>query len=978
MDEEEWALWTAAREEIARRLEPAPPMRGGSNGPCTAGLHFVSASFATSPPAFHVGLAWTNSGLVDIFAYGPLHAAETNVATFTNDENVVVTWTNVEWHAVEPGLAGLDNDWEWVGALTVTNAATNVFVDTGFPPERAKVRFYAAAEAVDTDGDGLNDGFEMFVSHSDPDIADTDGDGVGDGAEVAMGSDPADPAVSPRVTLNAVLYTPADTNNLEKQWVELYSAAAATMDLSGFRLEVGQPGGWSNAVAFGAGTIMEPGRCLLVGGSQVTNADITANALAIPNPGRSDWPTGVRLVWGGATNGNVVDTVMLGGHTNFNLDVAGWMSPTSIWTYAGRTAVRRYPGLDTDRAEDWTWATNRPGQNSGVEIDTDNDGLSDGVEWTGGANTNAMCFGEPTNPWNADSDGDGLSDSEECLVYGTNPNTWATDGDIYPWMPGITVVSNWPGSDSFEVASGKWDPTVADQNTNGIPDSWEMAFDVLGLDFEGDADGDGVANLSEVRQNSNPLDASDFEAKRYAVMMESSRPGWVNGASNNDVGLGGWVRLHFYGSGDAGVVVWAEEGYISEPFTLRWDGAVNGDTEIPAGEDYGLAWGLLTGEASLTIQDSALRPNFINTEGGEYTVGWGVVDVALADPEDAGWADLEEKQVVLSDQDLRVKITIRPAQGDLATVFGLFGNTLRLVTSETAPEGRDLTLTAANTVAVQRGWATELRIAIGRAELKSLGLLPEDDEDDVDELVWLDQGEDNSDAPSNLTDGLAFEAGMQGELRGRCTPYGTLESTPPNSPIDKTFFQAAGRELVTATYALCESPRRQIMNQADWFYYSGHGYHQLAQLQGGFRSEDVTAYWNEDLEWVVFAGCAILDIGDYRARSFRWWTRRDWEEAGGNCSPGSFWEGSGPKYLLGYNWSAPLDNQGATAILENFLQRWNAGENVLEAWKNANNQGVGRNACAIDCNAEPHRYWYWQESMLGTTWTNQIKTGGHW
>lgn len=180
VDEEDWALWAAAREEIAQRLEPAPPMRGGSNGPCTGGLHFVSASFATSPPAFHVGLAWTNSGLVDIFAYGPLHAAETNVATFTNDENVVVTWTNVEWHAVEPGLTGLDNAWEWVGTLPVTNAATNVFVDTGFPPERAKVRFYAAAEAVDSDGDGLNDGFETFVSHSDPDSMDGDGDGLSD------------------------------------------------------------------------------------------------------------------------------------------------------------------------------------------------------------------------------------------------------------------------------------------------------------------------------------------------------------------------------------------------------------------------------------------------------------------------------------------------------------------------------------------------------------------------------------------------------------------------------------------------------------------------------------------------------------------------------------------------------------------------------------------------------------------------------
>ncbi len=194
--EEDWPLYRAARGEIARRLAAIRQDDGGgmrgTNGPCSNGLHFVSAvgNFTTNPPELHVGLAWTNNGMVDVFAYGPLHISETNVVTYTNDENTVVTATNVTWHAVEPTLTGFDSAWEWIGSVAVSNTGTNVFVDNGFPTNRGIVRYYAAAEAVDSDGDGLNDGFETFVSHSDIGSTDSDGDGIADGVEVAAGTNP--------------------------------------------------------------------------------------------------------------------------------------------------------------------------------------------------------------------------------------------------------------------------------------------------------------------------------------------------------------------------------------------------------------------------------------------------------------------------------------------------------------------------------------------------------------------------------------------------------------------------------------------------------------------------------------------------------------------------------------------------------------------------------------------------------------------
>ena len=47
---------------------------------------------------------------------------------------------------------------------------------------------------ADTDGDGLNDGDELFNYGSSPLLEDTDGDGFSDAMEVnTIGSDPGDP-----------------------------------------------------------------------------------------------------------------------------------------------------------------------------------------------------------------------------------------------------------------------------------------------------------------------------------------------------------------------------------------------------------------------------------------------------------------------------------------------------------------------------------------------------------------------------------------------------------------------------------------------------------------------------------------------------------------------------------------------------------------------------------------------------------------
>ncbi len=85
-----------------------------------------------------------------------------------------------------------------------------------------------------------------------------------------------------------------------------------------------------------------------------------------------------------------------------------------------------------------------------VEGDSDGDGLSD---------TQEAVLG--TNPNNPDTDGDGLSDGDEVLIYSTNPRNPDTDAD------GLT--------DYEEIMVHGTNPLLADTDGDGIPDGLEVA-----------------------------------------------------------------------------------------------------------------------------------------------------------------------------------------------------------------------------------------------------------------------------------------------------------------------------------------------------------------------------------------------------------------------------------------------------------------------------------------------------------------------
>ena len=75
----------------------------------------------------------------------------------------------------------------WAASIVYTNSTTNRIF-------KGELSAGSNPLVADSDSDGLNDGYEIGTSHTNPLNADSDGDGMGDGWEVAHGLDPASAA----------------------------------------------------------------------------------------------------------------------------------------------------------------------------------------------------------------------------------------------------------------------------------------------------------------------------------------------------------------------------------------------------------------------------------------------------------------------------------------------------------------------------------------------------------------------------------------------------------------------------------------------------------------------------------------------------------------------------------------------------------------------------------------------------------------
>ncbi|MBU1262081.1 hypothetical protein KJ640_03940 [bacterium] len=222
------------------------------------------------------------------------------------------------------------------------------------------------------------------------------------------------------------------------------------------------------------------------------------------------------------------------------------------------------------------------------------------------------------------------------------------------------------------------------------------------------------------------------------------------------------------------------------------------------------------------------------------------------------------------------------------------------------------------------------------------------------------KGEDGVDefADADITtpnDSNAFSAGMSPKKdMGEARKEGDEKKMIP--PVNIAFMQAAGIEKLTAIYG-DTSDTAFCKNQADWFYYSGHGFHTYEGITMGdgglFTPDEATNQWNNDLYTVIFAACSMIDVNDYLGYFD---DNEDGTPEVGPTSkvfPGEKWANTGPKYLLGYNASAPAGPYTDTAIINKWLKYFSI-KGIAQSWLKVNADYMAAYASAIDAKG----YWY--------------------
>jgi hypothetical protein len=124
------------------------------------------------------------------------------------------------------------------------------------------------------------------------------------------------------------------------------------------------------------------------------------------------------------------------------------------------------------------------------------------------------------NPFNGDTDGDGLLDSDEVYVYNTDPTLIDTDGDFIDdkWeldngldpndKTDSLDDSDYDGLTNSEEYFYETDPNDSDTDDDGMIDYWEVYHGTNPLldDRTSDIDNDGLTNFEEYQAGTEPND----------------------------------------------------------------------------------------------------------------------------------------------------------------------------------------------------------------------------------------------------------------------------------------------------------------------------------------------------------------------------------------------------------------------------------------------------------------------------------------
>ena len=129
----------------------------------------------------------------EVYSYTVWHNSTITTNEWVDEYGVTNISTNTLWTPISPPFNGIESEWECLTTNLALSGGVGVYDDANIT-SNARVRFYAVANRLDSDGDGLSDGAEIFIHRTDPGISDTDGDGIPDGTEILLGLNPLEPS----------------------------------------------------------------------------------------------------------------------------------------------------------------------------------------------------------------------------------------------------------------------------------------------------------------------------------------------------------------------------------------------------------------------------------------------------------------------------------------------------------------------------------------------------------------------------------------------------------------------------------------------------------------------------------------------------------------------------------------------------------------------------------------------------------------
>ena len=282
---------------------------------------------------------------------------------------------------------------------------------------------------------------------------------------------------------------------------------------------------------------------------------------------------------------------------------------------------------------------------------------------------------------------------------------------------------------------------------------------------------------------------------------------------------------------------------------------------------------------------------------------------------------------------------------------------------------------------------SEFRLTIPWHQVESWKLLPAQQKDAIGEFISADIVTDKL---SSFNDGNAFDSNMKITFEGRGKARKNTYSSPSMNGDEKNFLSLISLGIMKAggiqffqfrvpaqNNIFHASPVGQIQDQADYFYYSGHGARD-GKIASGLWSPDLAReFWKYDLDTLVFAGCSVLTINDYGRK---WLYRPFYHPTNLDRSAekvisqtlGDQWRQpnpqiEGPTLFLGYQYLAPRD---VTQKTDEIIKDWVNTSRDADSWMDANHKRrplvrPGLNACAIDFKAIPWTYQFFWDNKIG-------------